>query len=83
MRDKASNLFGEKLAFRTTHFQIFSQRIKVNNGRAANKRENFSALTLKRDKEGLGVTEEIAGVFRSIKRKALHTTSIRTGASIN
>lgn len=37
------------LAFRTTHFQIFSQQIKVNNARAANKRENSSVLTLKRD----------------------------------
>ncbi len=53
MKYKASNLVGEMLAFRTTHFQIFSQQIKVNNARAANKRENSSALTLKRDYRGL------------------------------
>lgn len=45
MNYKVSHLVGEMFAFRTTHFQIFSQQIKVNNAGAADKRENSSELT--------------------------------------
>lgn len=75
MKDKASNLFGEMLAFRTTHLGIFSQKIKVNNGRAANKRENFSALTLKRDKGGLEVIGRIDDISRNVKMEIIKYTS--------
>lgn len=68
------------LVFRTTHFQIFSQRIKVNNGRAANKGEDSSAIALKKDKGGLEVIEEIDDIFRNIKWRSLSTTNIRIGS---
>lgn len=53
MNYKASHLVGETRAFRTTHVQIFSQQIKVNNAGAANKREYSTVLTWKRDYRGL------------------------------
>lgn len=77
MKGKAPNVFGEMLVFRTTQFKIFSQRIKVNNGKEANKRGKASVLTLKRDKEGLEVIEVIDDIFRNIKWGSLSTTSIR------